>query len=56
MEPVSGRAGAGDRAGGRGWRRTPDCASQSFYMGGGTPTTLTARQMDRLLTDLKPQL
>ena len=26
---------------------------KSFYMGGGTPTTLTARQLDRLLTALE---
>ena len=26
---------------------------KSFYMGGGTPTTLTAKQMDRLLTKLE---
>jgi len=26
---------------------------RSFYMGGGTPTTLTAPQMDRLLTELE---
>ncbi len=28
---------------------------KSFYMGGGTPTTLTASQMDRLLTALETQ-
>jgi oxygen-independent coproporphyrinogen-3 oxidase len=29
---------------------------RSFYMGGGTPTTLTARQMDRLLGQLEAHL
>lgn len=29
---------------------------KSFYMGGGTPTTLTAEQMDRLLTRLEEKL
>ncbi len=29
---------------------------RSFYMGGGTPTTLSAQQMDRLLTHMKQQL
>ena len=29
---------------------------RSFYMGGGTPTTLSAQQMDRLLTHMKEQL
>ncbi len=27
---------------------------RAFYMGGGTPTTLTAEQMDRVLTALRP--
>ena len=30
--------------------------ASSFYMGGGTPTTLSARQLDRLLTHLNEQL
>ena len=29
---------------------------RSFYMGGGTPTTLSAQQMDRLLTHMKQHL
>ena len=29
---------------------------RSFYMGGGTPTTLSAEQMDRLLTHMEGQL
>ena len=29
---------------------------RSFYMGGGTPTTLSAQQMDRLLTHMEGQL
>lgn len=29
---------------------------RSFYMGGGTPTTLSAQQMDRLLTHMKEHL
>ena len=29
---------------------------RSFYMGGGTPTTLSAQQMDRLLTHMEQQL
>ena len=33
--------------------RTLGLRVKSFYMGGGTPTTLTAEQMDRLLTKLE---
>ena len=37
------------RAGGR-MVREQDLRCRAFYMGGGTPTTLTAEQMDRVLT------
>jgi len=37
------------RAGGK-MAREQDLRVRAFYMGGGTPTTLTAQQMDRVLT------
>ncbi len=36
--------------------RQNDLSVRSFYMGGGTPTTLSAEQMDRLLTHMEQQL
>ena len=36
--------------------RQNNLSIRSFYMGGGTPTTLSAQQMDRLLTHMEQQL
>lgn len=36
--------------------RASELTIRSFYMGGGTPTTLTAEQMDRLLTKCRDTL
>ena len=52
VEPYLDALCAEIEAAGRMVRETGLCV-RSFYMGGGTPTTLTAAQMDRLLTALE---
>ncbi len=52
VEPYLGALEAEVRAGGR-MLRELGLRVRTFYMGGGTPTTLSAAQMDRLLTTFK---